>query len=177
MAQARVKRPVIGAIYQARDGMHVYGYSGQYGGDIRNPASYTLFDFITPLQDYLVDLYYTMDLPIDLTTPGGGLGLEISIQGTTVYEWQSNLPYEKGYINTRMIWPGGQQIQVLSKNTSANNNQDRYAHFVGQGLPDVLGQDTDKAVGGGYDWQGNKPPTGATPINIKDLWIASRGLI
>ena len=177
MAQARVKRPVIGAIYSARDDLHVYGYSGRYGGDIRNPASYTLFDFITPLQDYVVDLYYTMDLPIDTTTAGSGLGLEVSIQNKTIYEWQSSLPYEKGYINTRMGWPGGQQIQVISKNTTQNNTQDRYAHFIGRALPNLMPQDTDKAVGGGYEWEGKRPPKGSAPISIKDLWVATQGMI
>ena len=175
MAQARVKRPIIGAIYQARDGMHVYGYSGPFSPDLHVPATYTMLDFITPLQDYLVDLYYTMALPVDTTQDG--LGLIISIQGKTVFEWQSTTPYEKGQIHTRMIWPGGQDINVLSKNTSNNNTQDRYVHFIGQALPNVMGQDTDKAVGGGYDWKGKPPPKGASQINLKDLWVATQGVI
>ena len=174
MSQARVKRPIVGGIYTARDDTHVYGFSGSFSADIHAPATYTMFDFVTPLQDYLVDLYYSMALPDNIIE--GGLGLQVDIQDETVFKWQSTTPYEKGVFHTKMLWPGGQSVKVFSLNTNENNAQERQSHFVGVALPDILGQDTDRAVGGGYNWSGSQSGSNAPPINMKDLYVASNYL-
>ena len=111
------------------------------------------------------------DVPI-----AGGLGLQVDIQDETVFKWQSTTPYEKGVFHTKMLWPGGQGVKVLSLNTNENNGQARQSHFVGVALPDILGQDTDRAVGGGYNWSGNQSGGNAPPINMKDLYVASNYL-
>jgi hypothetical protein len=175
VSQARVKRPIIGAIYGARDDQHVYGYSGNVQGDVRLPASLPYLDFITPLQDYLVDLYYVEGAPVDTTTADSALGLEVKIQDETVLSWQPSLYSSTSTpMNIRQVWPGGQQIQITRLNTTQNNTQISNCSFVGMALPDVLGQDTDKAVGGGYNWPGNRKVTNTSQLNMKDLYVASR---
>ena len=175
VSQARVKRPIIGAIYQARDDAHVYGYSGDKLGDITQPAEITYMDFETPLNDYLININYAEGPPFDEITPLSALGLRVSIQDETVFRWQPSLySSDNTPMSFKMIWPGGQQIRISRLNSNGNNSQISSVSFVGLSLPDVLGQDTDKAVGGGYNWPGNQKRGNPPQTNLSDLYVASR---
>lgn len=109
------------------DGSGYYAQSGLKQGDISLPATITLLDFQTGLNDAEGVLTAGFSLPA-VTTFQEGLGIQVLMDGNIVYEFKSPDGFYRNIPNgINLFIPRQVQLTVLSLNTSGNNSQSRCA--------------------------------------------------
>ncbi len=113
-------------------GQRFYAYSGVVQGDVSVPASITLISFTNGLRDSFVKVqpFYGAEVA---TGSGSQLGIIISIDGVEVWKSQQlggSLNYDRSE-TIELFLPRQSTIEVVSRNTSSNNTQDRGATLLG----------------------------------------------
>lgn len=114
-------------------GERFYAYSGIVQGDVSVPASISLINFTNGLRDAFVKIQPSYGFPASSTT-GAQVGLEIKIDGISVYKAQTGRSTDFNQLDSEMIelfLPRQSTIEVISLNTSGNNTQDRGATLLG----------------------------------------------
>ena len=106
-----------------------YAYSGIVSADATLPTSYDLIKIPnTGLRDSYVKIQPFYGVPVSAIA-GEQLGLQISLNDISVYESQP-VPEARPF-ELEIFVPRQSQLDVLSLNTAANNNQDRGVIVVG----------------------------------------------
>ena len=115
------------------DGKKWFAYSGSVIGDVSVPATITMINIPnTGLRDSYVTIQPTFALPTAYTL-ADGLGIAINIDGIEVYRSVLGRLDQGCPIflpDICLFVPRQSELQVISLNTAANNNDSRGANVV-----------------------------------------------
>jgi len=109
-----------------------YSYSGLVFGDATLPATVELVRIPNVgLRDSLVKIQPFFGLPPSVS-PNEGLGIQIYVDDTIVYEFKPPDPYYRNIQNPIDLFvPRQTELLILSLNTSGNNGQARGCTVLG----------------------------------------------
>lgn len=113
------------------DGERFYAYSGDIQGGVGLPATITLISIPnTGLRDSFVKIQPYFAMPIT-TASASQLGIQISIDGTSIYNDQLNNSLNVGKEEFELFIPRQSNLTILSLNTAGNNTQIRGVNVLG----------------------------------------------
>lgn len=122
------------ALTTLSDGNRYYAYSGEIQGDLSVPASISMILIPnTGLRDSLVHIQPYFDKPTT-TSNNEGLGIEIKFNDTIIYNSQVGITPQTPTLTMNPIQlfiPRQSKLEIISVNTSGNNNQIRGANLLG----------------------------------------------
>ena len=111
-----------------------FSYSGEIQGDVSVPASISMILIPnTGLRDSLVYIQPYFDKPTT-TSNNEGLGIEIKLNDTIIYNSQVGITPQTPTLTMNPIQlfiPRQSKLEIISVNTSGNNNQIRGANALG----------------------------------------------
>jgi len=111
-----------------------YSYSGEIQGDVSVPASISMILIPnTGLRDSVVHVQPYFDKPTT-TSNNEGLGIEIKLNDTIIYNSQVGITPQTPTLTMNPIQlfiPRQSKLEIISVNTSGNNNQIRGANALG----------------------------------------------
>jgi hypothetical protein len=107
-----------------------YAYSGVVQGDVSVPATITLIDIPNSgLKNGFIKIQPCYGNAVS-TSVGNQLGIEVKIDGVSVFDAQAHYPYGDRD-NFELFVPKQSRLEVISLNTSNNNNQKRGVTVLG----------------------------------------------